>query len=96
MIRIVAQRPVLPLANDRRNPATQVVLQHDRSWSEITALASKVRSGHKITIDSEVVVVADAGVESRISRSIERFYNDLCQAGAFAAKAAPTFLMACS
>jgi hypothetical protein len=40
-----------------------VVLQHDRSWSEITVLASKVRSGHKITIDNGVVV-ADAGVES--------------------------------
>ena len=79
MIRIVAQRPVLQLANDRRNPVTQVVLQHDRSWSEITVLASKVRRGHKITIDSEVAVVADAGVKSG-------FLWD----GAFAAKAAPT------
>jgi hypothetical protein len=63
MIRIVAQRPVLQLANDLRNPVTQEVLQHDRSWSEITVLASKVRSGHKITIDNGVVVVADAGVK---------------------------------
>jgi len=66
MIRIVAQRPDLQLANDPRNRVTQVVLQHDRSWSEIMVLANMARSGHKITIDS-AVAVADDGVESRDS-----------------------------
>jgi hypothetical protein len=66
MIRIVAQRPVLQLANDRRNPVTQVVLQHDRSWSGITVLDSKARSERKTTIDNEAVA-ADVGVDLQIS-----------------------------
>ena len=92
MTRIVVRRPAIQVASGRRNPAIQEGPQRDHSWNGITALVSKARSEHKITIGNVVVAAADGGVELWISRSIRKFLQCFVPDRAFAASSISSLL----